>query len=262
MGRLLEESRIPVPLVPRRLIIDAARDEGIQLDEPMRDGTDAALEEPGVARRVFGRAIEQWRELTPSWIRLNFTMQDQMQRLWCWAATTVSISAYYDPETDWTQCEMVNAEKELTTCCEHGSSRECDQINVLDAPLRRAGVLDRKQRGSAGYDVIRQEINAGRPLAFRIGWRGGGGHFAVLHGYQSSGAESVAIDDPDPGYDAIDLGLSTLTGGMYQGTGTWTHTFFTRPPPIRSIDAHEVRVEIDTRERVRGGDSSALREGQ
>ncbi len=192
MERLLEESRIPV-----------------RLDEPTPEDGDG--------------------ESDASWVRLNFTMQDQSQTLWCWAATTVSVAAYYDPQSDWTQCAMVNAVKELTTCCGDGSSIECDEANVLDAPLSRADVLDHKERGSVGYDVIRQETDAGRPIAFRIRWSGGGGHFAVIEGYRGSGDEFVAVDDPDPGYDAVDISVSALTDGKYQGTGSWTHTYFTRP---------------------------------
>jgi Papain-like cysteine protease AvrRpt2 len=203
MGRLMEESRILVPLV---------------------------------------------RGPAPSWARLDFTMQDQKQTLWCWAATTVSVSAYYDPETDWTQCALVNAERGLTTCCDDGSTEECDQVNVLDAPLRRADVLHRKERGSVTYHVIRQEIDAGRPLAFRVRWSGGGGHFAVIEGYQSSGDTWIAIDDPDPGYSAVDLPVSTLTGGTYRGTGSWTHTYFTRPQSHRPLAPDEIRRASGIRE--------------
>ena len=260
MGRLLEESRIPVPLVPARLIVEAALDEGIRLDQLTPEGRDAALEEPGIARRVLGRAIGRWRELAPSWGRLNFTMQHQCQDLWCWAATTVSVAAYYDPESDWTQCAMVNAEKKLTTCCDDGSSDDCDQPHVLDAPLSRADVFERKQRGSVSYDVIRQEIDAGRPLALRIRWSDGKGHFVVIEGYQSFGDEWVAVEDPWDGDH--DIPFSGLTKGMYQGTGAWTHTYFTRPQLVRPLEPDEIRVGLDIRERVPGEDSAVVGEGR
>lgn len=251
-------------LVPERLIVDAARDQGIPLDErepePMAAVRDAVLDEAAMARRVLGSAIERWRELAPSWIRLNFTMQHQLQTEWCWAATSVSVSAYYDPQTGWTQCTMVNAEKELTICCENGSSTECNQPNVLDAPLSRADVLDHKQQGSVGYDMIRQEIDAGRPLAWRIRWNGGGGHFAVIEGYQGFGDEWVAVDDP--WFGAIDLPVSTLTGGMYQGTGSWSHTYFTRPQSVRLLEPDEIRLVLDTRERLPADDSTVVGEGR
>jgi Papain-like cysteine protease AvrRpt2 len=262
MGRLLAESRIPVSLVPERLIVDAARDQGVRLDQLAPAERDAALEEPGIAGRVLESAIERWRELAASWVRLDFTMQNQSQRLWCWAATTVSVSAYYDPQSEWTQCAMVNAEKGLATCCEDGSSDECDQTSVLDAPLRRADVLDHKQRGPVGYDLIRREIDAGRPLAFRVRWSGGGGHFAVIEGCQSLGDEWIAVEDPEPGYTAVDLSFSTLTAGMYRGRGSWTHSYFTRPQSIRPLEPDEVRAALDFGERVPGEDSAVVGDGR
>jgi Papain-like cysteine protease AvrRpt2 len=262
VGRLLDQSRIPLPLVPERSILDAARDEGIPLDQLTREERAVALEEPEITRRVLANAIDRWRELAPGWVRLNFTMQNQRQTLWCWAATTVSVSAYYDPQSEWTQCAMVNAEKGLATCCEDGSRVECDQANVLDAPLSRADVLDHKQRGAVGYDVIRREIDAGRPLAFRVRWSGGGGHFAVIEGYRSVGDKWIAVEDPEPGYTAVDLSFSTLTGDMYRGTGSWTHTYFTRPQSIRPLEPDEFHAALDFRERVIGEDSAVVGDGR
>jgi hypothetical protein len=261
MGRL-EESRIPVSLLPERTIVDAARAEGIPLDQLTSAERDAALEQPGIATRVLGNAIERLRELAPSWVRLDFTMQNQRETLWCWAATTVSVSAYYDPHSEWTQCTMVNAEKRLSTCCEDSSGDECNQTSVLDAPLSRADVLDHKERGPVGYDLIRREIDAGRPLAFRVRWGGGGGHFAVIEGYQSLGDEWVSIEDPEPGYTAVDLSFSTLTGGMYRGTGSWTHTYFTRPQSIRPLAPDEVRAALNFGGRVHREDSAVVGDGR
>jgi len=189
MSSLLETSRIPVPLVLGLPVVEAE----------------------------------------PSWTRLSFTMQHQEQTEWCWAATSVSVARHYDARTTWTQCRMVGAEKQVDTCCEDGSSAACNQPNVLDAPLSRAGALDHKDRGRADFDTIRREIDAGRPLAWRVGWSGGGGHFAVIEGYQEAGDEWVAVEDP--WYGASDVSVAALTDGVYQGSGSWTHTYFTRPPP-------------------------------
>jgi Papain-like cysteine protease AvrRpt2 len=165
----------------------------------------------------------------PGWRRLSFTMQRQQQTQWCWAATSVSIARFYDGRTGWTQCGMVDAELGQHGCCRDGGSARCNQPNVLNAPLARADVLARMQGAAVGYSAIRAEIDAGRPLAWRIGWSGGGGHFAVIEGYQRRGAQWVAIDDP--WYGQSDVAVSTLRRGRYQQTGTWTHTYFTRPSP-------------------------------
>jgi hypothetical protein len=165
----------------------------------------------------------------PSWRRLSFAMQRQLQTQWCWAATTVSVARYYDGRTGWTQCGMVDAELGQRGCCHDGGSARCNRPHVLDSPLARARVLERKRSEPVGYSAIRTEIDAGRPVAWRIGWRGGGGHFAVIEGYQRTGGQWVAIDDS--WYGQSDVEVATLTGGRYQQTGTWTHTYFTRPSP-------------------------------
>jgi hypothetical protein len=167
------------------------------------------------------------------WSRLDFTMQCQKQTQWCWAATSVSVAAHYDPHSRWSQCDMVNAEKGLDLCCREGASNACNKPNVLDSPLRRADVLDHKEPAPASFDAIRREIDAGRPLAWRIRWDGGGGHFAVIEGYQRDGEPWVAVEDPHWG--SSDVPVSMLTGGSYQGTGRWTHTYFTRAPTNEAV---------------------------
>jgi hypothetical protein len=168
------------------------------------------------------------------WSRLDFTMQRQEQTQWCWAATSVSVAAHYDPHGRWSQCAMVNAEKGLDICCRDGGGEACNKPNVLDGPLKRAEIFDHKEPAPAAFDAVRREIDAGRPLAWRIGWEGGGGHFAVIEGYQRTGEPWVAVEDPHWG--ATDLPVSMLTGGSYQGTGRWTHSYFTRAPTNQAAD--------------------------
>jgi hypothetical protein len=232
MDGVLEKSRIAVSLVPERLIAEAAFDDGVLLDELTlrRDGDVLAFEEVEQVRKVLGSALAKWWQIIPIWVRLSFTMQHQQQTQWCWSAVSVSVAHYYVPSSTWTQCEMANQEMGQTTCCVDGSTTQCNQPNVLDAPLNRAGVLDHVEFGTVGFDAIRQEIDGSRPLAWRIGWSGGGGHFAVIEGYRVLGQNWVAVDDP--WYGESDVALSTLTGGGYQGSGSWTHTYFTRRPAL------------------------------
>ncbi len=215
---------------------------------------------------MLASAIVRWRDRVPSWTRVDFTMQHQCQTEWCWAATSVSVSAYYDPQTSWTQCTMVNAEKGLSICCEDGSSDACNNPNRLDHPLNRADVLDHKQAGPIGYDTIGKEIDAGRPIALRIGWSRDGdprhqrGHFAVIDAYESSGDQWIAIDDP--WWGPWDGPVSTLFQGMYHGSGSWTHTYFTRPQTIQSQVVHEIRLPREVWERVLAEESRLRRQGE
>jgi hypothetical protein len=213
---------VEVSLIPERLIAETARDEGIDL-EALRTADDA----DAGATRLLTAAINRWPAAVPQWKRLNFAMQQQVQTQWCWSATSVSVALFYGPSSGWTQCGMAGLEWGVD-CCADGSIPACNKQNGLDAPLARAQVLDHWGAGPAPYADVQREVDAGRPLAWRIGWSGGGGHFAAIEGYQASGAQWVAVDDP--WYGSSDVAVATLTGGGYQGSGNWTHTYFTRRP--------------------------------
>jgi hypothetical protein len=209
MSRLLDQTRIPLDL---------------SQDQP-----------PAIRWRWFldrwwwcWRRIIWWLEcLLKLWRRLVFTMQAQLQTQWCWAASSVSVSLFYDNASTWTQCSVVNAELGQTTCCQNGSTSQCNQPWYLDRALTRTGNLTSWSGGTATIAQIRSQIRSGRPLGARIGWSGGGGHFVMIAGYRACDPDEY-IDVRDPIYGSSDIALATFTTG-YQGTGSWTHTYYTEP---------------------------------
>src|SRR4051812_18850428 len=40
---------------------------------------------------------------------INLTTQCQQFSLWCWTATTSSVSKFYNPKSQWTQCVLFKA---------------------------------------------------------------------------------------------------------------------------------------------------------
>jgi Papain-like cysteine protease AvrRpt2 len=163
--------------------------------------------------------------ILPKWRRLAFTMQPQQQTQWCWSAVSTSVSLSYDPSSTWTQCTVVNAELGETTCCANGGSAACNKPWYLDLALHRVGNLASWASGARPFADVQTEINNGRPLGARIGWSGGGGHFVVLEGYFPGATQQLAVDDP--WYGASDLSYASLSAS-YQGTGSWTHSYFTQ----------------------------------
>jgi hypothetical protein len=161
------------------------------------------------------------------WRRLAFTMQAQLQSQWCWAACSTSVSLFYDSASGWTQCTVVNAELGQATCCQNGSTAQCNRPWFLDRALTRTGNLASWSGGTATIAQIRTEIRAGRPLGVRIGWSGGGGHFVMIAGYRACDPDSF-IDVRDPIFGSSDIALATFSSS-YQGTGSWTHTYYTEP---------------------------------
>lgn len=157
--------------------------------------------------------------------QLAFTMQMQTQSNWCWAATATSVSHFYWFWSTWTQCRVANSELGLSDCCNSTVPSACNVPWYLDKALTRthnfASVM-----GQASFQDVKDEIDAGRPVGARIGWSGGGGHFMVIQGYSLiAGMEYFDIDDPI--YGKSHLAVSDFANN-YQGSGTWTHTYFTQ----------------------------------
>ncbi|MGY1698979.1 papain-like cysteine protease family protein [Geodermatophilus sp. SYSU D00766] len=171
--------------------------------------------------------------------QLDFTMQAQTESNWCWAATSRSVSHFYWFLSPWTQCRVANAELARTDCCGSPAPTPCNVPWYLDRALTRTRNFVRIT-GPVAFSVVRAEIDAGRPVGARIGWSGGGGHFMCIYGYSTVlGQEYVDIDDPIYGKSHLTVADFSTN---YQGSGTWTHTYFTKrysTVPIRRIPVQD-----------------------
>lgn len=158
---------------------------------------------------------------------LAFTMQPQQLSNWCWSAVSVSVAEFYNAASWPQQCDLVSQELGQTCCPAGTNPAACDVPWYLDRALQRVGHLNNWTNGSFPMAAIQPEINGNRPLAVRIGWNSGGGHFVVLSGFSSSPAgDFVTVEDPI--YGQSTLLLSTFQTA-YQGSGSWTHSYRTRP---------------------------------
>jgi hypothetical protein len=151
---------------------------------------------------------------------LPFIMQRQEQTQWCWAATSISVSRYFNSSSRWTQCTMVNQSFNMTDCCVNGSSPGCNQPWFLDEALRISRNFHDIEPRRAGLPETTAEIDADRPLCLRIGWNTGGGHFVAIYGYSGT---MINIGDPWWGNSAIDFNNFPE---QYQTGGNWTHTYW------------------------------------
>jgi len=161
--------------------------------------------------------------------QINFAMQQQQQTEWCWAAVSSSVSGFYGAPAGpsggpWQQCEVVNYEQGQTTCCQNGSTAQCNVPWYLEKGLNTVGHLAGPPTPSAeAFLYVQTEINGGRPVGVRIGWSGGGGHFVVLRGYDdTNGSQLLDVEDPWYGSSIVDY---TAFSTSYQGSGTWTDTY-------------------------------------
>lgn len=174
--------------------------------------------------------IERWiRDVLFQSNSLDFNMQAQTQSNWCWAATATSVSLFYRPTSAWTQCKVANAELGFSDCCNSPVPSACNVPWYLDKALTRTDNFV-SIMGPVGFSQVRAEIIAGRVVGARIGWSGGGGHFMVIHGCSTvAGTQYFDIDDPI--YGKSQPTVSTFSDS-YQGSGSWTHSYYTTRPAI------------------------------
>jgi hypothetical protein len=168
--------------------------------------------------------VTGYEAVQPLEIVIPFEVQPQTESEWCWAAVSTSIAHFYTPSSKVTQCQVVNQQIGRTDCCVNPGSNNCNQPGFLDQALQFVGHLD-SDKGQGTYQDAVGALNSGRPPCIRIGWAGGGGHFIGVNGCQPNDLLSVT----DPIYGDSLVTYQTFTTGKYEGSGTWTNTFFTKP---------------------------------
>jgi hypothetical protein len=165
-----------------------------------------------------------------------FAMQTQTEDNWCWAAVATSTSLHYDLSSPWTQCGLANSILPLPSgvdCCISGAAPpQCDVEWYLDKALTATSNLLEVRAGTVGFAKLTALLDGDRPLAIRIEWAGGGGHFVVFHQWEktASGTEFVVVADPFYGGRTL---LYNDCVHRYPATrattGKWTHSYWTQP---------------------------------
>ena len=167
----------------------------------------------------------KWWDWFYTYLVLPFNMQPQTQSNWCWAATSTSVSKFYSFFSPWTQCKVAGAELSQT-CCASPVPSPCNVPWYLDRALTRTQNFVSYQGGTITWQRVKQELENGLVVGTRIGWSGGGGHFMTIHGVSRIGlTEYLHIDDPIYGKSVLTYNQFATN---YQGSGTWTHTYFTK----------------------------------
>lgn len=159
------------------------------------------------------------------WDRLDLSVPHQEQNNWCWAATSNGVSHYYNHASTWTQCAIANSDLGRNDCCGGGASGPCNVYGYLDQALTTVGHFDHLAGSVAAFQSVDQEIDGGRPMGVRVAWSGGGAHFVAIGGYRELPDQYVHVEDP--WYGPSDVAYTTLQNG-YQGSGSWTHTYWTK----------------------------------
>lgn len=183
------------------------------------------------SRIHFNQSAIDWTNVLFKSTVLPFTMQPQTQTNWCWAATATSVSHFYYSLSTWTQCKVAGAELGLS-CCTTPVSMACNVPWYLDRALTRTNNYV-SISGPITTSKVLDELKHGRVVGARIGWSGGGGHFMVIRGWGRVGPTEY-FDIADPIYGNSHITVAEFTHN-YQGSGHWTHAYFTKRWPTWRI---------------------------
>jgi hypothetical protein len=158
---------------------------------------------------------------------VNFTMQAQTQSNWCWAATATSTSIFYLSTSTWTQCTVANSALGRSDCCV--TPGPCNVTWYLESALAVTGNYN-SMTSAPSTGAVGSELQAGRPVGARVSWAGGGAHAIVISGY-SYVMQAYRFVIEDPVYGRSQIFVWEIQDGYYQGSGTWTHLYFTKAAP-------------------------------
>jgi hypothetical protein len=169
---------------------------------------------------------------------MGVDLQMQQQTNWCWAAVGTSTTLFFDPKNLLTQCSLAGGFLKQTPgfCCSEANAGGpvCNQFSFLSQVLTSIDSLASFAQTTLPLQSIRAQINNAVPMAARIGWSGGGGHFVMITGVgpddpRGDNFTFVEIEDPSQSYYGSHfVPYATLIQG-YRGSGTWTHYYLLKP---------------------------------
>lgn len=165
---------------------------------------------------------------------MRFEIEKQKRGNWCWAAVTNSLLSFFDADNGMTQCDIVRecfgvtpGYQTETDCCQHSRRTECNRDYELDQALDLMQLRASCCNYPLTLDEIREQINQGVPVAARIAWRGGGGHFVIITAVVTDprNDEQTWLRVANPKDQAASYIPYQTFLTKYGGDGEWTHSY-------------------------------------
>lgn len=170
----------------------------------------------------------------------NYAIQLQSQTLWCWDAVSVTVAAYYNPNSTWTQCGLANTVFGQANCCNlvnnvspcnWGCWPDASSNNGGPGPLQAVGHYTQTLTRALSVVQLGAQMANSAPVVCNITWdNNAGGHIVAVHGRYSvvtaTGAAVSTVDYVnvgDPWDGEHDITYASFV--RYQGNGTWDHSY-------------------------------------
>ncbi|HEY0149629.1 MAG TPA: papain-like cysteine protease family protein [Allosphingosinicella sp.] len=189
-----------------------------------------------LAGRTAGTAIGDAAAAdTPLRVVVGFSVEDQIESNWCWAALTLALIKKYGGHQMRRQCEIVKeAFPHLSPCADSSSA---NHMLELSGSLKYFGMRNGESvAGQVGPERIVEQIKAQQPVCVRV--RSDlrpAGHVIAISGYQIIDGEMyVQVEDPAENGGASNtrgpFPFATLQTRYFGEATEWNRTYFTKPP--------------------------------
>jgi len=152
-------------------------------------------------------------------------MIKQEQTQWCWAGCADMGLDYYG-NAGIRQCDLANWAFGLSGCCSTPSSSLCNQ-GLPDAKISQLwtayGIQNSYTASSVPFATLQSENNANRPVEVAYSWNGGGGHVAIVRGWdQNATGPFLLVNDPAYGSGGVYYSNLLTAYGLGVWDATWT----------------------------------------
>lgn len=159
----------------------------------------------------------------------KLTVDPQCQDEWCWAAVAVAIQQFYPPPTAVKQCQVVDLVLPGNDCCHNASSTNCTMPVLLEdvlAKIKHFRGLHPPPNNDLEVKLLKDEIDAGRPVCIRFQVSQKDGHFSIVKGYDDTDSNNLKILIIDPQFPECWCSYPEVLSG-YEGGASWTDSYFT-----------------------------------
>jgi hypothetical protein len=169
---------------------------------------------------------------------LDVPLQFQQQTFWCWAAVAKGVADFFARgDSGFAQCDIATEVLSVGDCC---NGAACNSWSELEVPLEvvkhaNPPPIDCTGSSDGIFGTIQNEIDGQRPVAARIQWNDGTGHFVVIAGYTLNGQINPTLQILDPWDGSIPMGAAPAITVVpmdifltnYQGHGKCTNLYRT-----------------------------------
>jgi len=165
---------------------------------------------------------------------MPFPIENQQDTEWCWAAVSVSLEHYFNPDSQLTQLQFVQRLIPPAEAAAQGLDVPFDlQVALSSLGLQKGQPLP----AFLPFSQIQQQLDLNLPVCVEIEWYGEDiFHYLVLTGYGVSPAGDVQVYVADPMLSDYTITPWDYNSFVYayspsyaSAEGEWVETFFVQP---------------------------------